>query len=212
LRKAEIDSLFKTLKNSKGAVVFDLDNTVYPKSLFDLGAYREVARVIWPEAQERLLESIAQDFLRYAQEQGLHYPHLFNDLLLKFPDRSATVADCVAAYHAHTGYLMKQENSLVQRITRLRNWGVPVGIATNGRQSTQITKINRLKLSMAVDAIYIGDPLTASTPPKPHMAAAQNIISEFGNISYVVGDDPSVDGAFARLCRANFIHFVYNEE
>lgn len=196
----------------KKAVVFDLDDTLYPKSQYDAGAYRDVARLILTDAGADVpggYEELGGRIERDARAKGPNYPCLFDDVLSWFPRGRVSVADCVKTYHAHAGGGITPDAAVVDGLRTLRDRDVRLGLATNGRRATQETKIRRLNLSEVFDVIYIGDPRDGRYPPKPAIEACRFLVENLGPIDCVIGDSEDVDGKLAEVCHARYVHFIY---
>lgn len=170
------------------AVVFDLDDTLYPEYdyvMSGFGAVGEYAQNQYgiANAKSELEKLFAQSrsgvFDRFAQNHGLD---------------KACVADLLEVYRTHTPNI-KLTDEVRQTLIELRSRGYKLGIITDGRPNGQRAKINALGLNKLVDEVIITDELGGDCR-KPNPKAFEIMAEHFGvtldQMAYV-GDNPQKD-------------------
>lgn len=175
------------------AVVFDLDDTLYPEYdyvLSGLTAAGERAQkaygIVGAKSELTELFASARDkvFDRFAQNHGL--------------DRSC-VTDLVEVYRAHTPDI-KLTAEVKQTLNELHSRGYKLGIITDGRTNGQRAKITALGLNELVDEIIITDELGGEyrkPNPKAFEVMSSRLGVELSEILYV-GDNPQKDFAIGK--------------
>ncbi|MDE6029925.1 MAG: HAD-IA family hydrolase [Clostridiales bacterium] len=170
------------------AVVFDLDDTLYPEYdyvLSGFGAAGDTAQKQYgiAGAKDELAALFAQSrdkvFDRFAQNHGL--------------DR-ACVDSMVEVYRTHTPNLVLSDE-VRQTLIELRNRGYKLGIITDGRPNGQRAKIDALGLNELVDEIIITDELGTDCRkpnPKAFTVMAEHLGVTLDQMLYV-GDNPQKD-------------------
>ena len=176
------------------AVVFDLDETLYPERHFTLSGFAEVARHVEHHYGVPAVDAFA--LLRRTLDQGELRAVAFQVLCARFGLPMALVAELVAIVRNHDPQLRLPRQSLAVLQALRRDWRI--GILTNGLPFTQARKIKALGLTDKVDAIVFA----ASTgAEKPDAAPFNEILGRLGaraDVSVFVGDDPASDIIGAR--------------
>ncbi len=129
------------------AVLFDLDDTLYPLQQFLLSGFRAVAvrvREEWGHAPEVTLGLLTA---AYGSHRGRELDVLAERLALP----ADAVATLVAVIRAHRPDIRLLAPATAVLTAMRRGWRV--GIVTNGRPDIQARKITALGLSPMVDAI-----------------------------------------------------------
>ena len=173
------------------AVVFDLDDTLFPEREYVRSGFNAVSGFIEDkygisnasEEFSELFEESAKDvFDRYAALHGDKIP-------------AAGVAELVEAYRNHAPDLTLSDD-VRNTLEALRKGGYKLGIITDGRPEGQRAKINALGLSELVDEIIITDELGGKEFRKPDPRAFEIMADKLGvkldEILYV-GDNPQKD-------------------
>lgn len=175
------------------AVVFDLDDTLYPEMDYVKSGFRCVSQEIekiygLKNAYDELIFLFGQGrsgvFDRYLQKHAL-------------PCTEEAVSELVDAYRYH-----KPDISLTREVkdmlTQLRDDGYKLGIITDGRPKVQRKKLEALELSHFIDKIIITEELGGIEFRKPNPKAFEIMCSEF-KILYeemvYIGDNPQKDFA-----------------
>lgn len=177
------------------AVVFDLDDTLYPEYDYVLSCFGAVSEHIQQlygiaDAKSELTELFAQSrehvFDRFAQSHGL--------------DKSCVV-QMVEVYRTHTPDI-KLSDEVKQTLKDLRSHGYKLGIITDGRPNGQRAKIEALGLNSLVDEIIITDELGGEQYRKPNPKAFKVMANRLGvapSEMLYVGDNPQKDFAVKKF-------------
>ncbi|MCH5155397.1 MAG: HAD-IA family hydrolase [Clostridiales bacterium] len=173
------------------AVVFDLDDTLFPEYDYVKSGYKAVAKQIEKkygidDAYDELLTLFGENnnnvFNRYLQSKGLS-------------DIEQAVSELVEIYHTHTPEIQLSDE-VKHTLALLREKGYKLGVITDGRPQGQRAKIVSLGLEGMVDKIIITDELGGKECRKPNPKAF-NLMAEYFGISLnemmYVGDNPQKD-------------------
>lgn len=135
------------------AIVFDLDDTLYPESEFVLSGFRAVAE--WAEKHLGIERDNGYNYLRKLYEDGVR-GDTFNRWLVAHGRLDATLlAQLVKVYRQHTPRLMPFTDALMllQRLHgRFR-----LGLLSDGYLDVQRGKLAALNLAHYFDAIVFSD-------------------------------------------------------
>lgn len=173
------------------AVVFDLDDTLFPERDYVLSGFKAAAAAAKSEfgisdAEKEFVElfeiSRERVFDRFAAAHGLE---------------SKAAEALTAVYRDHEPDISLTEDVRATLIG-LREKGVKLGIITDGRPDGQKKKIAALGLKELVDKIIITDELGGTQYRKPNPKAFELMCDEFGiafDQMLYVGDNPQKDFA-----------------
>jgi len=181
------------------AVLFDIDDTLFPTSTFAERARRRAVdamvgaglQVPTEEAYEELKEVVAE----FSSNYGRH----FDQLVLRLHDRvregvhpAIVIASGVRAYHATKEHLHAFPDAL-RALDALHRTDLVLGVISNGLTIKQAEKLVRLGFANSFDAIFISEEIGVAKPhPKIFLAACDRLgISP--NEALYVGDDPVKD-------------------
>ncbi|HEX5240546.1 MAG TPA: HAD family hydrolase, partial [Candidatus Limnocylindrales bacterium] len=181
------------------AVVFDLDDTLYPEHAFVDAGFRAVARFLaspigWPE--HRIVERLWS--LHDAEGRG----HLFDTLM----EEAGTAADpdlvqaCVLVYRGARGHL-EPFPGVTALLGELHAAGIRIGLLTDGAPAVQLRKVRDLGwLETMFDAVILTDELApAARKPLPTaFRVAGRLLGVQPERAVYVGNDPGKDFAGAR--------------
>jgi putative hydrolase of the HAD superfamily len=179
------------------AVVFDMDDTLYPYRQHKLGGFRAVARHL--EMRYGLDGRMAYSRLLGAA-RGVNRGTELQACLGAVGLAEAVVGECVEIIYSHNPTLRLPDTS-ARVLMALRREGWRVGVLTNGPRSTQERKVRALRLSDHVDAIVYAS-TCGSGAGKPERAPFDTIVHDLGvppSAAVMVGDDERCDvgGALA---------------
>lgn len=179
------------------AVVFDLDDTIYPERMFVTGGIRAVATLLdgrfpraggWEQVLMNVLES-----------EG---PFRLFDRGLAFCGRQRTpelIEELVDVFRHHDPVL-EPWPGMVDLLARLRSSGVAIGLVTDGYLDVQQSKWRALGLEAMFDAVVFCADVDGMVRPKPDRAAFVKVAAELGvciggdpNPLVYVGDNPARD-------------------
>ncbi len=175
------------------AIVFDLDETLYPERRFALSGFAAVAREV--NRVHGVPINAAFAVLRKALADGRR--HLaFQDLVARFGLPPDVIESLIPAFRLHAPRLRlpKESASVLQQVRR--NW--MLGILTNGHADVQARKIAALGLSDMVDAVVYGAETGAGKPEPAAFSAILDRLCVQPHQAAFVGDDPRCDIMGAR--------------
>lgn len=200
-----LDDLFQAL-SVYDDLLFDLDNTLFPTTDYDRGAFADIA-ALYPDTQ-----GLCEYLTHQKQLQGARYARLFDDAVTVFKLPLTTVATMVQCYHNHNGRFVQTDPSYIELLRKLQQRGHRLFIISNGRPRIQQCKLRRLEFSKLFTEICICDG-SAERPlkPDPHMFIALNDTYHL-NKPVMIGDTPEIDGQFAHACNIPFLHHCYHKE
>ena len=183
------------------AVLFDIDDTLYPSSAF---AERAGRRAVEAMARAGLAvdpESCLAELMEVVREFSSNYGHHFDKLVLRLQEHlregvhpAIVVASGVRAYHA-TKEDLRPFPDAVRCLDALRRTGLDRGVLTNGLTIKQAEKLVRLGLERAFSpgAVFISEELGVAKPhPRIFLLACEALGIEPGQALYV-GDNPVKD-------------------
>ncbi|HNQ22940.1 MAG TPA: HAD family hydrolase [Phycisphaerae bacterium] len=137
------------------AVIFDLDDTLYPERQYVLGGYAAVASAFADRLGDPrcTLDHLCRLF------NTEHRPRVFNRLLLEsgLPEDAELVVRMIATYRGHrpTLTLHADAEAVLARLERR----VPLGLVTDGPAAVQAAKIEALGLTPRFAQIVLTDTL-----------------------------------------------------
>jgi len=175
------------------AVIFDLDDTLYPRAWFVLSGFMAVAQYLDTElgiARETTVRSLRRFNAKHPGRE-------FQELCRAFELPETIIPSLVETVRTHEPCIhLPEESAAVLRQMR-GDWRI--GILTNGIPATQRRKIEALRLAKLVDAVvYAADCGTGTGKPEP---AAFTTVLQRLNVpparAVFVGDDPVADIAGA---------------
>lgn len=181
------------------AVLFDLDDTLYPERVFVHGGFREVAQFLAPTV-ERPPEALFERLLELHRTEGRG--QLFDLLLAEVGrggDRDLALA-CVLVYRTYEPKLTAFPGA-VDLIDSLRRVGTRTGVVSDGHAAVQRRKLAALPgISSRIDFALFTDELPpgyAKPSPVPFRVACLMLDVAPGSAVYVA-NDPRKDFAGAR--------------
>lgn len=176
------------------AVIFDLDDTLYPERRFALSGHAALARALGERTGMPvgvLFRFLARRFQRHGREGLLQAFCAAHGLPM------ADVPEYVDLIRSHTPRLR------LPRVTRevlvtLREQGLRLGVLTNGLPGTQRAKVASLGLASYVDAItYAQEHAPEGKPSRACFAAVIGRLAVAPAQAVFVGDHPEKDIAGA---------------
>ena len=177
------------------AVIFDLDDTLYPHVQYVHSGFAAVAH--HANRRYRLPADTVYAALRYARDMG-HRGTEFQRLCEVHGLDQAIVPDLVRVYRAHSPQLwLSHGASLV--LENLRAGGWQLALLTNGVPSIQAAKVRALGLETLVDhVVYASEHAEGGKPaPEPFLEALRRL-QVAPEEAVMVGDDPVNDVHGAR--------------
>ena len=187
------------------ALVFDLDDTLYPEIEFVRGGYWAVARHVasrssWPE------DAVFCRMMTVFNSQGRDM--VLSTVIDEFAGTSTSISELVEVYRRHLPSirLCNGYEDLLQRL----HHNFKIGILTDGLPEVQRRKVKALRLKTMVDAvIYTWD--CGPELEKPHSQGFELIMRALDVSpaeSVFIGDNPLKDGQGARNAGMRFIQVL----
>src|SRR5262245_5438746 len=175
------------------AVIFDLDDTLYPRAWFVLSGFMAVAQYLDTElgiAREATVRALRRF---HAKHRGRE----FQELCRAFELPETIIPSLVETVRTHEPRIHLPEDSAAALRQMRADWRI--GILTNGIPATQQRKIQALRLGKLVDAVvYAADCGNGTGKPDP---AAFIAVLQRLNVpparAVFVGDNPVADIAGA---------------
>jgi carbamoyl-phosphate synthase large subunit len=184
-----------------GAVVLDLDDTLYDRSAQLEGAMRAVAAAI-AASTGRPAEALTTTLLATWRRLGTDHDHIFDTWLDGEGLGRERVRVCVEAFHGHAPPAMALRPGVADALAALRGAAIPTAIVTDGRASSQQAKVAGLGLDRLADVVVYCAALGAPKPdPRGLVEAAMRLGVTLDRVLYV-GDHPRYDIAMARAAGA----------
>jgi putative hydrolase of the HAD superfamily len=184
------------------AVLFDLDDTIYPQAEWLRGAWRAVSKAaaalgLDPGALESALVSICAE--------GSDRGRIIDRALAHTGAPETPLASLIEAFRSHAPRSLTPYPGARAALNRLRR-EVPVGLVTDGDVGIQHDKLRALGLSEAFDVVVLSDAMGRGLR-KPHPAPFQRALAALGACAeeaVYIGDRPDKDvaGAAAAGVRA----------
>jgi len=140
------------------AVIFDIDNTLYPSHEFAELARKNAINAMIRAGLELDEKKIEKELELVIRKKGSNYPNHFDDVLKKFKVRNKAkyVAAAVAAYH-DTKITILPYPEVPNVLLRLRDKKIRLYIASEGLEVKQWDKLLRLQIAQYFDDVFVVD-------------------------------------------------------
>ena len=173
------------------AVLFDLDDTLYPQAQWLEGAWGKVcaSAMRWGVKPE-----VLQPAIRSVAAEGSAGGGIIDRTLALLDVEHVPVAELVAAFRAHTAPVLVPYPGARDLLRALRS-RVPVGLVTDGYEATQRSKVSSLNLDDAFDVVVYSDQWGRQfrkPHPKP-FTLALDALAVAPEQAVFVGDHPVKD-------------------
>lgn len=175
------------------AVVFDLDDTLYPEIDYVKSGFCEVAKEIEKRFDVKKAYNKLYEF--FLLNKSDVYERVLRDYGIVFKERD--IADLVKIYRTHIPKLSLTDE-VKNTILSLRKQGLKIGIITDGRPFQQHAKIQSLGLDKMVNSIIVTDELGGIEYRKPNPTAFKKMCKTLciqPKEMIYVGDNPKKDFA-----------------
>ena len=170
------------------AVVFDLDDTLYPEADFVQGGLIAAARELGvPEAEGVFLDILRNEGPLHVFDSGLRQ--------LGIPRTPAQIASLVGAFRSHRPSLRPFAGTR-QMLARLRQSGLKLALLTDGYLEVQQRKIESLGIANMFDQVLFTSDVEGRPMPKPDPGPFHLLQARFGvecETVVMVGDRPDKD-------------------
>lgn len=174
------------------AMLFDLDDTLYPEIDFVKSGFRVVADYLGSKYNLNK-DSLLTQMLEKLQKEGRGkiFNHLLYDLGL-YSEKEVNFLVNLYRSHQPTIHLY---NDAIPTLSHLRQIGIRLGIVTDGMASVQNNKIAALSLKCLFDVIICSDELGRECwkPSIIPYQTALDLLQVLPPEATYVGDDPSKD-------------------
>lgn len=182
-------SVPKSLRAIKG-IVFDLDDTLYLQADYKRSGFLAVAT--WLEINSGFAaESSYSEFEQIGQEMGASYPRVFDDFVIRRKLPASLTKSLVQEFITHKPQIKCFDG--VQSLLRQLIQHYKVGILTDGRQTSQIKKVQALGLDSLISWILYSDSLKLEKPATELYAWFENHFELSSHQLLYVGDNPNKD-------------------
>ena len=172
------------------AVIFDLDDTLYPERSFAISAFEEAGR--WAEA-ELGAAGLAADMT--ALLDSGHLGRLFTLVLERRGLDPVHGARLIEAYRSHQPERLALYGDAGAALEAAARLG-PVGLITDGTAAVQRAKVRALGIAPQFASIVYTHELGGREFAKPHRASYETVAAAIGapgDRFVYVGDNPSKD-------------------
>lgn len=190
------------------AVVFDLDDTLYPEIDYVKSGFCEVSK----EIEKRFgIKNIYKKLCEFFSiDKNDVYGRVLRYFGLSF--KESDIVDLVEIYRNHKPKLVLSDE-VKSTLSNLREKGLKLGIITDGRPYQQHVKIEALDLKRLVDYIIVTDELGGVECRKPNPLAFQKIFEQLSvnpNEMVYVGDNPQKDFAIKKYLPIKTVQLITN--
>jgi putative hydrolase of the HAD superfamily len=172
------------------AIVFDLDDTLYPQIEYKRSGFKVVAS--WLADKKGVDSSTVMQALEAILNQfGASYPYMFDRLAELIKIGPHVVPEMVCRFIEHKPRICCYDG-VIPMLTRLKN-KYRLGILTDGCLTVQQKKIDALGLSDRVDKILCSDLIGLEKPATELFEWFENRFQLLGEDLMYVGDNPQKD-------------------
>ena len=173
------------------AILFDLDDTLYPERQFVDGGFAAVARFVAALTDRSSPDELTRRLIALHDQQGRG--RLFDTLLAEIGlpiDRDLVLA-CVLTYRTHEPSLLPFPG-VVDALRRIRAAGIRTGLVSDGHAATQHRKLTALPdVEDLLDVVVMTDDLGdehAKPSKMPFLVAARLLGIAPADAVYVAND------------------------
>lgn len=181
------------IKVEPRAIIFDLDDTLYPERDYVISGFRAASLII-SEKYGFDQHMVFQDLVEYFDrgERGNNFNNFLERKGIAYTDGS--IRNIVTAYRSHEPEISLPEAS-EKVLHLLKRKGYKLGLLTDGFYEVQVKKVRKLGLGKILDEIIYTDKYGADywkPNPGPFMDMAKRLRVEIGQCVYI-GDNPTKD-------------------
>jgi putative hydrolase of the HAD superfamily len=172
------------------AIVFDLDDTLYPQEDYKRSGFKVVAE--WTVKHSDLgYEACFNELERILSEKGPSYHYMFDDMTARMGLDRELVPEMVRVFIQHKPQLTCYEG-VFPMLSRLRRH-FKLGILTDGPVDVQRKKVEALGLDSRIDKVLYSDSLGKEKPDTELFAWFEKAFALPGAGFVYVGDNPVKD-------------------
>lgn len=176
------------------AVIFDLDDTLFPEIEYVKTGFKCVEDKISKMYDIEVNSGFLLDL--YAIDKSNVYNKALDILNLKY--NASVIQELVDTYREHIPIGIQLYHDVEKTLEHIKILGLKLGIITDGRPIGQRNKISQLDISEIFDSIIITDELGGEKFRKPHelpfILMADDLQINIDEMMYI-GDNPSKDFA-----------------
>ncbi len=178
-----------------GAVLFDLDDTLYDVGQYYRGAFGEISSYI---TREHGLsgEDVFQMLVRLWREKTSMYPYLFNDLIAGLKLEPEELESLVRIFNGYSGKI-EPYPEVVPTLKWLQGEKYKLGVITDGNMERQTRKLEMLGLGHYFDTIVYTQEIAPKPSPLP-FTVALNRLGTRAEDAFYVANNPLIDFQGAR--------------
>lgn len=190
------------------AVIFDLDNTIFDVSQYNLSAFQEISNYLSNKCYIKE-NVIYHKLINLWKEKTSMYPHLFDDLL-KYFNLNEDVKNLVDIFNNYNGKLTPYPE-VIPILKALKKKKYKLGIITDGDVNRQKRKINLLGISKFFDVLVFTKDLGTPKPSRIPFEEAIKRLKIKCKKSYYIGDNPLIDFKGAKCANLSTIRIKKGE-
>ena len=174
--------------SERRAIVFDLDDTLYPQERFMLSGFLTVSRLV--ETRFGVPRATVMRILKSARRS--HPGREFQALCRRCALSETIVPELITAVRTHRPWIrLPALSAIVLRALRPL-WRI--GVLTNGMPSVQRRKVDALELMRLVDVVlYAEEHVPGGKPSPATFHAVRERLEVSAQRTVFVGDDPVAD-------------------
>ncbi len=165
--------------DSKTAIVFDLDDTLYNEIDFLKSAYIELSKKLAPDSWQQLFSNL---FSRYRNKENV-----FEYVSETY---GVSKSELIDAYREHIPDI-KPFYKVIEILSQIKEKEGKIGIITDGRSTTQRNKIKALGISEYIDFIVISEEIDSEKPNEKNFRLIENELN--CTINYYIADNIKKD-------------------
>jgi putative hydrolase of the HAD superfamily len=207
----------KTFKKlSIKAIFFDLDDTLYDRSQFEINAYKFIDQKLWKKYDLKK-GVIYKNLIKIKNLHNYNYRKLFEDTFEKIKvdpkKKNVFERNCLKYYREFVPSKLRLFPNTLNVLKKIKKENYFIGIITNGRIKKQKTKIKILNIEKYFNLIvYARNFGKKKEKPNPH---SFNFISQKLKIKpdeiIYIGDNPKTDYVGAKNAKVNFLRIKLGE-
>lgn len=191
----------ETLVDDVDAVIFDLDDTLYPEKAYVRSGYAAVAR------EFSQIPDMAEQLWKVFERGGRAIDEVLESVGMATEENRDRA---LRVYRFHAPQIQLYEGAR-EMLNRLRQNGKRLGLITDGRPEGQRAKIKALRIEPLFDEIIVTDELGGVEFRKPNQRAfrlmGERLSVPFEKMIYV-GDNLRKDGIAPEALGMRFCHHL----
>lgn len=179
------------------AVIFDLDDTLYPEIDYIKNGFKAVSEQIKKDYNISCYDAM---FKLFRQDKNNVYNKILDEYKINYDENY--INKLVEIYRNRENEKLEFYNDVMPLLQVLKSKNIKIGIITDGRVAGQEVKLKALGCYELFDKIIITDSLGGIEYRKPHPKAFEQM-QEFLQIDFAemmyIGDNPQKDFAISAI-------------